>query len=118
MADTVAKANTLGSAINNWAKIGAVIVFIIGGAYITFYQIQSNTATNARQDTEVKDILEMMQREFEVWGDRSDKRYKRAMEEANELQSNQGRLWKEVTELKVELSFIKGRMYEQDKNRK
>jgi len=118
MSDTIAKANTLGSAINNWFKIGAIILFIIGGAYLTYYQIQSNTAANARQDTEVKDILEMMQREFEIWGDRSDKRYKRAMEEATELRDNQKALWKEVTQLKIDLSFMKGRQYEQDKNRK
>jgi len=115
MADTIAKVNTLGSAINNWAKIGAVIIFIIGGAYVTFYQIQTNTSANARQDTEVKDILEMMQREFQIMSERSDKRYKRAMTEADELQGNQIRLWKEVTTLKIELAFIKGRQYEQDK---
>lgn len=104
MKNIVAEANTLGSAINNWTKIAAVILFIVGGAYLTYYQIQSNTAANARQDTEVKDILEMMQREFQLWGDRSDKRYKRAMEEAAELQGNQKALWKEVTALKVEFA--------------
>jgi len=117
MKNVVAEANTLGSAINNWTKIAAVILFLVGGAYITYYQIQSNTATNARQDTEVKDILEMMQREFEVWGDRSDKRYKRAMEEAGELRDNQKTLWKEVTQLKIDNAFMKGRQYEQDKRK-
>lgn len=111
------KANLLGSTINNWTKIAAVILFIVGGAYLTYYQIQSNTATNARQDTEVKDILETMKREFQLWGDRSDKRYKRAMEEAVKLEQGQVNLWKEVVKLKEEIAFIKGRQYEQDKNR-
>lgn len=111
------KANLLGSTINNWTKIVAVILFIVGGAYLTYYQIQSNTAANARQDTEFRDMLELVKREFEIWGERSDKRYKRAMEEATKLEDGQIELGKEVAKLKEEIAFMKGRQYEQDKNR-
>ena len=117
MGESVAKANLLGSTINNWMKIGAIILAIIGGAYLTYYQIQSNTADNVRQDTKDKAIEESLDREIHLWGERSDKRYKRAMAEASELEAENKALEKELEETRLDISFIKGRMYEQDKKK-
>jgi peptidoglycan hydrolase CwlO-like protein len=112
-----AKANLLGSAINNWLKIAGIVLFIIGGAYLTYYQIQSNTAKNVAQDAKDIALQEALEREIHIWGDRSDKRYKRAMNEAENLKKDNKELEQELEETKIDIAFIKGRMYEQDKNR-
>jgi len=115
MTDSVAKVNLLGSTINNWIKIGAIVLTIIGGAYLIYYQIQSNTATNALQDLKDKEIEATITREIQLWGERSDKRYKRAMETATELTKKNEKLNTKLHALEIELTFIKGIMSEQNK---
>lgn len=117
MGETVSKANTLGSAINNWVKIAAILLAIIGGAYLTYYQIQSNTATNVEQDNKDAALEATINREITLWGERSDKRYKRASEIEHRLKDEISALEAELEETRLEISFIKGRQYEQDKNK-
>jgi hypothetical protein len=117
MGETVAKANLLGSTINNWIKIAVIILTIIGGAYLTYYQIQSNTSKNIAQD--VKDIAleEFIVREIGLWGERSDKRYKRVSEVEQRLEEEIHALEIELEETKLKIAFMKGKQYEQDKNK-
>lgn len=117
MPEAVAKANLLGSTINNWMKIGGIVLAIIGGAYLTYYQIQSNTAANERQDTRDKIIEETIAREIKLWGERSDKRNKRASGKEDELEEDLKALEQELEETKLDIAFMKGRQYEKDKNR-
>ena len=116
MGESVAKANLLGSTINNWMKIGFIVLAIIGGAYLTYYQIQSNTAKNVLQDARDVAIEEALEREIHLWGERSNKRYKRAMAEAEHMHQDAEDLEHELEETRLDIAFIKGRMYEQDKN--
>ena len=115
MGETVAKANLLGSTINNCMKIGAIILAIIGGAYLTYYQIQSNTAKNVEQDATDKALGEALVREIKLWGERSDKRYKRAGEVEHRLEKEIHDLESELEETRIEQAFMQGRQYEQDK---
>lgn len=111
----VEKANAWGSLISVWGKILiAVFIFVvsIGGAW---YQIQTNKANDIRQDQQFHEVLEVMKREFEVWGNRSDKRYTRAMEEAAELHKEDDKLEKYIKkveaqnlELYKEVWYMKG----------
>lgn len=123
MQEAVKKAGALGGAINNWTKIIGLIIFLIlsiGGAW---YQIQTNAAENLRQDSQFKQILETMTTEFEIWGQRSDKRYQRAMNEADQLHKEDDKLEGEIDELREqnldlvkEIWYIKGKLDEQDRH--
>lgn len=117
MGETVSKVNTLGSAINNWMKIGAIILAIIGGAYLTYYQIQSNTAKNIEQDNMGLALEAMIKREIKLWGERSDKRYKRATEVEHRLEDDIKALEAELEQVRIDQAFQKGRQYEHDKNK-
>jgi len=113
----VEKANLLGSTINNWMKIAAIILAIIGGAYLTYYQIQTNTAKNIAQDATDKALGEMVVREIKLWGERSDKRNKRSGEKEDKLEDEIHKLEQELEETKLDIAFMKGRQYEQDKQK-
>ncbi len=113
----VEKANLLGSTINNWMKIAAIILAIIGGAYLTYYQIQTNTAKNLQQDARDIALGEHIAREIKLWGERSDKRNKRSSAKEEKLEEEIHKVEAELEETRIDLAFIKGRQYEQDKNR-
>lgn len=115
--EKINKLNTLGSTISVWSKIliGVfVFIFTVGTAW---YQIETNAADNVRQDEQFKQIMEAMTKEFEIMSNRSDKRYQRAMEEANELKAMDSKLWKkgaeqdrQILDLYKEIYYIKGIM--------
>jgi peptidoglycan hydrolase CwlO-like protein len=122
MPERLNKVNAWASAVNGWGKILiAVIVFIvsIGTAW---YQIQTNSSDNVRQDAQFHEVLETMKREFEVWGQRSDKRYNRAMEEAKELHKEDDKLEDKIEALQKQnlkqaedIAYIKGYLDAKDK---
>lgn len=99
------KANSIGSAISTWGKIIIGIIIFIGGAFTTYYQIQHNSLKNDAQDIE-----------HELMNDRADKRYKRAMETADELKSKDKEHDAQYIELIKEVSYLKGRFDQMDKN--
>lgn len=115
--ELVNKASAWGGAISVWLKIGGTIMAIVGYGFLTYYQIQSNSHGLDELKIVIKDNNEAIEREFEIWGTRSDKRYKRAMETAKELKQANKELELELEDTKLDIAFIKGRMYEQDKNR-
>lgn len=108
--ELISKANSLGGAISVWFKVIGTVIALIGYGFLTYYQIQSNSV-------EIHEFKLVVNREFEIWKTRSDKRYDRAMEKAVELTKVQTELEHELEETKTELSFIKGRQYEQDKHK-
>ena len=124
MESKIDKANKLGGAINNWTKIliGIVVLIVaIGGAW---YQIQTNAADNLRQDGQFKQVLETMTSEFDMWGNRSDKRNQRGTQEDDKLHEEDNHLHDEIDELRdqnldlvKEIWYIKGKLDQQDKQR-
>jgi anion-transporting ArsA/GET3 family ATPase len=126
MQNKVDKANAWGSLISVWGKILiALLVFIVtvGGAW---YQIETNAANDVRQDQtleniikndaeERKQLIDAMKSEFKVHGERSDKRYKRAMEEAQELHKEIDKNDNLIMDLMERVSFLEGRQYERDR---
>ena len=56
-----------------------------------------------------------MKGEFKVHGDRSDNRYKRAMEEAKELHKEIDENDGLIMDLMERVSFLEGRQYERDR---
>lgn len=128
MESKVDKANAWGSLISVWGKILiALLIFIVtvGGAW---YQIETNAANDVRQDQSIesiikndaeerKQLIEAMKGEFKVHGERSDKRYKRAMEEAKELHKEIDENNEQILNLIERISFLEGRQYERDKRK-
>jgi len=113
----VEKWNTLGSAISVWGKLLIallVFVFTVGTAW---YQIETNATINVRQDEQFKEMLHTITREFEIWGERSDKRYERTMKEFEERKEVDLQQSTEILELTKELYYIKGKLDEQDKHK-
>ena len=104
----IKKAGELGGTISTWTKIIIGLLFFVGGGFLIYNQIQHNTATNTRQDTQFIKVLETMDREFEVWGQRSDKRYKRASEEAIKLENKDQDQDKQLLDLHKKLSYLEG----------
>jgi len=121
------KINALGGAISVWGKllIGLfVFVFTVGTAW---YQIETNAADNMRQDEQMKQLLDNQQnqfenmmesvtKEFEIQAQRSDKRYTRAMKEAEELHEEDDKHEQQILELTKEIWYIKGKLDEQDRH--
>jgi ketol-acid reductoisomerase len=120
----ISKANALGGAINSWFKIAAIIMSIIGYGFLTYYQIKSNSAGINEMKLLTKEHDQAIQKEFKLWADRSDKRFTRAKEMYQELaiedtksEKEREKLRDQNFELAKELSYIKGKLDEQDRNR-
>ena len=121
MESKVEKANAWGSLISVWGKILiALLIFIVtvGGAW---YQIETNAANDIRQDQSIesiikndaeerKQLIEAMKAEFKVHGERSDKRYARAMKEAEDLHKTDEKHEKQLLELYKEIWYLKGKL--------
>jgi len=103
--EVIRKAGALGSAITSWGKILFVTAAIIGGAFMTYYQIQHNAIKNDSQDVE-----------HQLMNERSDKRYKRAMGTADELKKKDKEHDKMDLEIIKEIYYIKGRLDQMEKN--
>lgn len=115
--DTISRANSLGSAINNWTKIIVGMIIMIIGVGTTYYKIQSNAADNVRQDQQFDKILETMTREFQVQSQEQEKLTLRFFERIGELHEIDVKLWqkssqqdKEILDLYKEIYYIKGKM--------
>lgn len=100
MNETVKNASYIGALINSWGKIVGVGFLIVGGGFLTYYQIQTNAADNIKQDDK-----------FLEWGNRSDNRYKRAMEESDELHVHIDKLNDQILDLYKRLYRIEGKIY-------
>jgi len=121
MPERIEKINAWGSLLNSWFKIGATIIMIIGYGFLTYYQIRGNSQSISELKLLIQDNNELVEKEFEIWGDRSDKRYTRAMEEDDELKAEDAKLegimmdaFKEQQKINIELTkelyYIKGLM--------
>ena len=106
--EKVNKANTLADLILKYGKIFAVLGVIIGGGFLIYNQIQYNTQRLALHDEQFKEVLNTIKREFQVFSDRSDKRYKRVMNEAKELHGENENQDLKFWDINTRLSFIEG----------
>ena len=97
MSDALSKINTAGSAIGNWGKIVAVFFGIVGGGFLTYYQIQANSEG-------VEDNRQKIGAEIAIWGDRSDKRYSRANEAVDKFEKHIALLYERIAEIEKELA--------------
>lgn len=115
------KATSVGNFISVWGKILIGLFVFVVSVGTAWYQIETNAADNVRQDENIKSIIqnqqaqfdlmmENVQREFEVQSNRSDKRYQRAMEEAEEIHVELDRHDEQLLELYKEVWYIKGLM--------
>ena len=116
-AEKIKKANTLGSTISVWGKLVIGLIIFIVGIGTTYYKIESNAITNIKQDDQFKEIMHAMTREFEIWGDRSNKRYERAMGEAEELHIHDDNFDKQLLEMTKELYYMKGKFDQIEDNK-
>jgi hypothetical protein len=128
MEKTVEKVGNWASNISSIGKVLIALFIFIFAVGTAWYQIETNKSDNVRQDENIKSIIgnqqeqfdrmmESVGREFKVQSSRSDKRYKRAMEEAKELRDIDKKHEKQLLDLLERVSFIEGRRYEQDKNK-
>lgn len=116
MQEKVEKAKAWGTTISVWGKlIIGLFVFIISIG-TAWYQIQTNSSDNVRQDVQFKETLEIMKREFEIWGQRSDKRYKRTKQESEESHKHSHEQDEAILELTKEIWYMKGKLDERDRN--
>jgi len=107
--------NKAGSVIYTWI---AILGIVIGGIYSIFSAHDSVSdneqdiiKTNLRIDAQEDDLKE----DIELWGLRSDRRYKRLLEQNKEFIKLGITLDNRVRELEVKLSELKGR-YDEGKN--
>lgn len=121
MESKVEKANAWGSLITIWGKvlIGLFIfLFTVGTAW---YQIETNSVNNIRQDDELSNmvdnqhaqferLMEAMTKEFDVMARRSDKRYSRAMQEAENLHKKDEKHDQQILDIYKELWYLKGKL--------
>lgn len=126
--ETVRKVGTWASNVSSIGKLLIAMVVAIFAVGTAWYQIETNKSENIRQDENIKSIIENQQeqfdrmmenvsREFKVQSTRSDKRYNRAMEEAKELHRHDDKQDAQLLNIIIDMEFIKGRIYEQDKNK-
>lgn len=124
MEEAVNKAKNIADGISSIGKLLIAVFVFIFSVGTAWYQIETNASDNIRQDNQFKEVMETMTREFDVMSQRSDKRYQRAMEEAEELHKMDGKLWQknkdqdsEMLEIIKELYYIKGKLDEADRNK-
>ena len=116
-AEKIKKVNTLGSTISIWSKLAIGLIIFIVGIGTTYYKIESNAATNIKQDEKFKEILHEMTREFEISHEESDERYERAMQEATELHVHDDNLNKQLLDITKEVYYMKGKLDQIENNK-
>lgn len=111
MEKAVERAGNWASNISSIGKLLIAIIVFIMAVGTAWYQIETNASDNIRQDEQFKQVMETMTNEFNVWGQRSDKRYQRAMEEANELHGDDDKLEKKIEQQNKELMDLTKEVY-------
>lgn len=108
MESKINKLNALGGAISAWSKIAFTVILIIGYGFITYFQIKANAQGISELKILMQDQNTLDSRELEVFSQRSDKRYTRAMREAerlNEINLRQNEL---LIDLIERTAFLEG----------
>jgi len=104
------KLNALGGAISAWSKIAFTVVCIIGYGFLTYYQIKGNSSAIGELKILIQDQTKIDSRELEIYSQRSDKRYSRAMGTAEDLEDRNKEQNKLITENAKDIAFIKGKL--------
>lgn len=82
------KANKISALISGWGKIIFAVGSLIGACFFFYYQVQNNETNIKALEIKLIDQNLSNNREFEIWGQRSDKRYERAMKTAEAILSS------------------------------
>lgn len=115
--EKINKAGEAASSLNTLFKLAGIIISIILGAAATYYGVQTNSSEIEKIHMYREQDKVEVQEKLEVWGSRSDRRYKRLSEQDKELVKigmiYEGRLRK----LEEKISHLEGRLltYEKDK---
>lgn len=104
------KANKISTLINGWGKILFVVGSAIGACFFFYYQVQSNESNIKALQIQLDDKDISYSREFELWEERSDRRYDRAMKTADVLLKtiNNNKTW--LLDIEKRLSKLEGRL--------
>jgi hypothetical protein len=108
--DKLQKANLISNALNGWGKILFFIISLIGGIYLTYYQIQTNSANIINNSQNIQAERIHTTREFEIWGTRSDKRYTRATKMADGINNRIDKIETRQIEIMEKLSYLTGKL--------
>lgn len=108
--EKINKAGETASNLNTLFKLAGIIISIILGAAATYYGVQ----TNSREIEKIhmfreQDKVEMEER-LEVWGSRSDRRYKRLSEQDKELVKIGMMYEARLRRLEERVNFLEGRL--------
>lgn len=102
------KITKIGQMLNSWTAIILLVSGIIGWGFGTFYTISSNTSDISNLIIVIEDNNKAIEKEFEVHTERSDKRYKRVLDEAGKLFQYMEKIEERQYELTKEIYFLKG----------
>ena len=100
--------NALGGAISAWSKIALTVICIIGYGFLTYYQIKGNSSAIGELKILIQDQNKLDSRELEIYTQRSDKRYSRAMGTADVLEEKNTDQDQLIIENAKDIAFIKG----------
>jgi len=108
--DKLHKANLISNAVNGWGKILVAVGSLIGGCFFFYYQVQSNEAAIKALEIKITDKAVSDLREFEVWGERSDKRHQRNMKTGDLVfkMLEEDRKW--LIEIDRRITYIEGKL--------
>lgn len=110
MQNKIEKASQISNLINGWGKIVVAFFSVVGYGFITYYQIKTNSSDIQKLHITIEDNNKAIEREFEVWGDRSNKRYDRAMKTADVIMKQNLKQDDHLLDLEKRLSFIEGKL--------
>jgi hypothetical protein len=68
------KANKVGSAINNWAKIGSIIIAAVVSCTYAYYLIIGNSSDISDMKKDMENLKEDYKRQYKTFGDKEEKK--------------------------------------------
>jgi len=68
------KANKVGSAINNWAKIGSIIITAVVSCTYAYYLIIGNSSDISDIKKEIENLKEDYKRQYKTFNDKDEKK--------------------------------------------
>lgn len=104
------KITKLGNLLNSWTAVIIMVVTFFSGVFGLIYTIHSNSSEIENLKLTIKDNNTLVEREFEVYSTRSDKRYKRVLKEAEHLFNYVEKVEERQYELLKELYYLKGKV--------
>lgn len=112
MNKTIDNAAKVGSLLNSWTHLLVFLGAALISASVAYYKIFENEreiqAAEIEFKREIQNIREEHKKEIELIEKRSENRYARAMETADELKVKAKELEERVRDLEIDDAYIKG----------